>query len=86
MSTTNGGGVSGAAPDGAPTSEGAFDPDLVSRIANEFYADTPPREPESAVPKSDPVRGRDASQEASSLTDVANVPENALGAQGARCG
>jgi len=83
MSTSSGSGVSGAAPDGTPTSESAIDSDLVSRIANEFYADTPPREPESAVPKSDPVRGRDVTEEAASLTDVPNVPENALGAQGA---
>lgn len=83
MSTSSPGGVSGAAPENARTPAGAFDEELVSQIANEFYADTPPHEPESAVPKSDPVRGRDVTEEASSLTDVANAPENALGAQGA---
>ena len=65
-----------------PTPEGAFDADLVGKIANEFYADTPPHQPESAIPKSDPVRGRDATEEASSTLDVVNAPENLLGAQG----
>nr|MDJ0523087.1 hypothetical protein [Planctomycetota bacterium] len=83
MSTSSGGGVTGAVPGGAPTPEGAFDADLVSRIANEFYADTPPHEPESAVPKSDPVRGRDVTEEMSSFSDVPNAPENLLGAQAA---
>ena len=49
MSTSSGDGVTGAVPGGTPTPEGVFDVDLVSRIANEFYADTPPHEPESAV-------------------------------------
>ncbi len=78
-----GGGVVGAVPATSSTSpEGAFDVDLVSLIANELYADTPPHQPESAVPKSDPVRGRDVNEEASSLTDAGNAPENALGLQG----
>ncbi len=82
MSTSDPGGVVGAVPGGTPTPEGVFDLDLVGQIANEFYADTPPHQPESAVPKSDPVRGRDATEEASSGLDVVNAPENVLGAQG----
>ncbi len=84
MSTSKGSGASGGGlPAGTtpPTPEGFFDQDLVGMIANEFYADTPPHQPESAIPKSDPVRGRDAGEEASSLLDVANQPENALGLQ-----
>ena len=52
----NGGGPPSGKP---PTPEGAFDEDLVGLIANEFYADTPPHQPEAAIPKGDPVRGRD---------------------------
>ena len=82
MTTGEPGGVVGGVPSGTPNPEGVFDVDLVSRIANEFYADTPPAEPQSAMPKSDPVRGRDVNEEASSFTDVGNAPENALGLQG----
>ena len=82
MAPAETGGVAGGVPSGTPNAEGVFDEALVGRIANELYADTPPAEPQSAVPKSDPVRGRDVNEEASSLTDVGNVPENALGLPG----
>lgn len=81
MTTPDADGRGDSGPPKSPTPEGMFSQDLVSQIANEFYADTPPHQPESAIPKSDPVRGRDVTEEASSVTDVANAPENALGAQ-----